>query len=121
MQVQRHVLKAGVAALLLAAVCVGSAGAGRGATIVVPANTIWFADAARLAHWQKLRDSDDPVGRSDYQEKLLHRREAFQFLRPLTVRLLGHDRARHRLVVQMISPGRFQRTMWYLDDAALHH
>ncbi len=88
-------------------------------TVMVKANSIWFTAAAKLAHWQALAKGGDARALAAYQEKALNDRDAWQFLAPITVRVLSRDRDKHRLKVQMTDPGRLDGTIWFLDDASV--
>jgi hypothetical protein len=90
-----------------------------GATMQVKANSIWFQDAAELAHWQQLKNKGDTTALAAYQEKVLRNRDAWQFINPLTVKILGYDPAKHQVSVEMTTEGRMQGTDWLLDPDAL--
>ena len=50
---------------------------------------------------------------------MLGNRDAWQFIYPLTVKILGYDPAKHQVHVEMTTEGRMQGTDWLLDPDAL--
>jgi hypothetical protein len=123
-RMQRRTIMAGIAAATLALV-VGRATssiAGEiqvGGTFEVKANSIWFEDVAELERWQRLRKHGDAKALRSYQDKVLSRRDAWQFVNALTVKIISLDRGKHRVKVEMTTPGRFLGSTWFLDVAAL--
>ena len=106
--------------LVVASTAVSLAGEIRnGATMQVKADSIWFEEAKQLAEWQRLRKSGDPAAFASYQEKVLRAREAWQFINPLTVRILRYEPAKSRVHVKMKTEGRMAGTDWFLDPNAL--
>ena len=119
---QRRAFMAGVAALPLAAVVSADSLAGEirnGTTAQVKPNSIWFEEAAKLAHWQQLKKSGDAAALKSYEDDVLSHREAWQFLNPLAVKILDHEPGKNRVKVEMKTPGRLVGTTWFLDAAAL--
>lgn len=109
-------------ALLLVVAFTGASAAGpirNGAILQVKADSIWFQDAARLAHWQALKKSGDAAALASYQDGLLKSRDAWQFLNPLDVRIRGHRPKEHQVDVEMTSEGRMQGSRWVLDEDVL--
>jgi hypothetical protein len=90
----------------------------KGATMQVKANSIWFQDAAKLAHWQQLKKAGDNAALTAYQDKELGSRDAWQFTNPLTVKILGYDATAHQVHVET-TEGRLQGTDWLLDPDAI--
>ena len=90
-----------------------------GATVQVKANSIWFQDNAQLARWQKLKQAGDATALARYQERLLSARDAWQFLSPITVRILRYEPGQHRIKVEMTDEGRLKGTKWSIDPDAL--
>jgi hypothetical protein len=90
-----------------------------GATRRVKADSIWFQDAAQLAHWQALKKVGDAAALESYQDVLLKNRDAWQFLYPLEVRILGYRPNAHLVDVKMKSEGRMKGSRWILDVDAL--
>ena len=119
---QRRAFIVGIAtALPLVVASAGSAIAAEiqvGGTFEVKANSIWFEDAAKLAQWQKLKKGGNAKALKSYQEKALSEREAWQFLNPLTVKVIGYERGKRQVKVKMTSPGRLLGSTWFLDAAA---
>jgi len=122
-RMQRRTIMAGIAATL--ALVVGRASssiAGEiqvGGTFEVKANSMWFEDVAELERWQRLRKHGDAKALRSYQDKVLSRRDAWQFVNALTVKIISFDRGKHRVKVEMTTPGRFLGSTWFLDIAAL--
>jgi len=90
-----------------------------GGTFQVRANSIWFEDIASLARWQRLRKRGNAKALRSYQDRLLSKREAWQFVNPLTVKIISYDQGKHQVKVEMTTPGRFLGSTWLLDSAAL--
>ena len=85
----------------------------------VKPDSIWFGDRAKLARWQALKKGGDSKALASYQDGLLHAREAWQFARPLTVKIRGFEPKAHLVDVEMQAEGRLQGTTWVLDTSAL--
>jgi hypothetical protein len=110
----------GILSLVLALAFTSLAGEIRkGATMEVKANLIWFQEVKDLTRWQQLKQSGNSNALTDYQEKLLSNRDAWQFLNPLTVKVVSYDAAKHQVKVEMETAGRMQGTTWFLDSDAL--
>jgi hypothetical protein len=90
-----------------------------GATMQVKANSIWFQDAGKFARWQALKQSGDAKALAAYQEDVLHQRDAWQFIYPLSVTILGYEPEENRVDVEMKTEGRLQGSQWLLDAGAL--
>ena len=90
-----------------------------GGTFEVKANSIWFEDVASLARWQRLRKRGNAKALRSYQDEALSKRAAWQFVNPLTVKIVSYDRGKHQVKVEMTSPGRFLGSTWFLDSAGL--
>ena len=114
----RRAIIAGV----LVALSVASAGAQelrKGAMVEVPAGTIWFRDASRLARWQGLKKSGNDAALAAYQQQVLASRDAWQFTNPLTVKVLDIGAGRNLVRVEMLTPGRMLGTTWLVDAGAV--
>ena len=90
----------------------------KGSTVEVKADSIWFQDVSRLSHWQKLRKNNSPELAS-YQEKELGSRDAWQFTKPLLVKILTYDAATNQVQVELETEGRMKGSTWWLDGSAL--
>src|SRR5215510_475417 len=109
-----------LALCFLLAFCVGSLAEIRpGAEMQVKANSIWFEDAAQLKEWQRRKKSGDAKAFAAYQDRLIRRREDWQFVNPLTVKILCYDRRRRHVKVEMATERRFRGSTWFLDAAAI--
>lgn len=91
----------------------------KGATMQVKADSIWFEKAVGLTEWQKRKKSGDPAAFASYQDKLLSSRKAWQFLKPLTVKILKFSPGTNQVSVEMQTPGRFSGTTWFVDASAV--
>ena len=107
-----------VVLVALATACFG-ADIRAGATMQVKANSIWFEEEAQLAYWQELKKSGKTAALAAYQKKALSEREAWQFLNPLSVKVLGYRSAKDRANVEMLTEGRMQGTTWWIEAGAL--
>jgi hypothetical protein len=96
-----------------------AAGIRTGATVEVRANSIWFQQAGQLARWQELKNAGNSQARESYEHEVLADRDAWQFINPLSVEILGYDAAENRVRVRMKTPGRMLGTEWLLDAGAL--
>ena len=90
-----------------------------GGAFEVKANSIWFEDAAMLAKWQDLRKRGNAKALTPYEEKALANRKAWRFLNPLSVKVLGYERDKQQVKVEMTTPGRLLGSTWFLDAGAL--
>ncbi|MGM4919133.1 hypothetical protein [Tardiphaga sp. 813_E8_N1_3] len=96
-------------------ILVGTADAGeirRGASMQVKPDSIWFEDRSNLARWQVLKKAGDSKALASYQDSLLQAREAWQFSKPLTVRIRGFEPKAHLVDVEMQTEGRLQGSTW---------
>jgi hypothetical protein len=112
-------------AFLILLLLVASISASRAAEIskdaimVVKPNSIWFEDAAKLTEWQQLRKSSGAAAFMSYQKNILSGRQALQFINPRSVKILGYERRKNQVTVEMKSKGRLQGSTWLLDAGAL--
>lgn len=90
-----------------------------GAAAEVKQNSIWFPDAAKLARWQALKRHGPPAAFAAYQEDALSHRDAWQFLKPIPVKVLAYDPATRQVKVEMAVKNRMQGSVWFVDAAAL--
>ena len=91
----------------------------KGDTMQVKPNSIWFEDAAGLARWQTVKKRGNAKAFAAYQEKALRRREAWQFIYQLPVKILSYEPAKNRVEVEMLGEGRLAGSTWFLDPDAL--
>jgi hypothetical protein len=122
-KMQRRTIITGIAATLALVAGRASRSIGGeiqvGDTFEVKANSIWFEDVAKLARWQRLRKHGNAKALTSYQDKALSKRDVWQFVNPLTVKIISYDRGKHRVKVEMTTPGRFLGSTWFLDIDAL--
>ena len=116
-----RIVKPSLATLVLAAFATGvfAADIRTGAVMQVKPNSIWFDEAADLAHWQELKKSGDDAALAAYEKEKLGSRDAWQFIYPLTVKVLSYRRRTNQVEVEMKSKGRFEGVQMFLDAGAL--
>jgi hypothetical protein len=90
----------------------------KGATMQVKPNAIWFQDGAKLTRWQQLKKRSESKAVS-YQDELLAKRDAWQFIKPLIVKIVGYDSRKKQVNVEMMTAGRMLGSRWVLDADAL--
>lgn len=91
----------------------------KGAVMEVKPNSIWFQEAAALTHWQELKKGGNEAALTSYQQQVLGQREAWQFLKPLKVKILNFNPTTNQINVEMRTTGRLQGTTWWLDASAV--
>ena len=91
----------------------------KGAVMQVKPNSVWFDEAAKLTHWQELKKSGNEAALTSFQDQVLGQREAWQFLKPLKVKILSYEPAKSQVNVEMKTAGRMQGTTWWLDASAV--
>jgi hypothetical protein len=92
-----------------------------GAIMQVKPNSIWFDEAADLAQWQELKKKGDESALAAYEKSKLGSRDAWQFINPLTVKVLGYQQRDNQVAVEMKTKGRFEGLKMFLDAGALAH
>jgi hypothetical protein len=114
-------MRAVLALFVLLALSVGAFAAEirKGATMQVKPDSIWFEDTAKLTRWQVLKKSGNAAALATYQDAALSKRDIWQFLSPLTVKILGYRSRDNQVRVEMTTPGRLLGTTWSLDGGAL--
>lgn len=91
----------------------------KGAVMQVKPNSIWFDEFAQLTHWQELKKSGNAAALTSYEQQMLGQRNAWQFLKPLKVKILRYEPATSQVNVEMKTAGRLQGTTWWLDASAV--
>ena len=91
----------------------------KGAIVQVKADSIWFEEVEKLARWQALKKNGDAKAFAAYQEEALRQRDAWQFIKPLTVKVLAVTPKANRVEVEMMTEGRLQGSRWLLDVDAI--
>ena len=84
----------------------------KGAVMQVKPNSIWFDESAQLTHWQELKKSGNAAAMTSYEQQMLGQRNAWQFLKPLKVKILRYEPATSQVNVEMKTAGRLQGTTW---------
>ena len=85
----------------------------------VKPNSIWFKDTAMLARWQELKKNGDTAALASYEGQVLSQRDAWQFVNPLTVKVMIHRPKQSQVNVEMQTKGRMLGSRWSLDADAL--
>src|SRR5262249_23143149 len=60
----------------------------KGAVMQVKPNSIWFDESAQLTHWQERKRGGTAAGLPSSRERMLGRRDAWQFVKPFKVKIL---------------------------------
>ena len=89
------------------------------AIMQVKPNSIWFDEAADLAQWQELKKKGEEPALAAYEKSKLGSRDAWQFINPLTVKVLGYQQRDNQVAVEMKTKGRFEGLKMFLDAGAL--
>ena len=84
----------------------------------VKPNSIWFQDADKFTRWQELKTSDS-TALASYQDEVLSDRDAWQFTKWLTVKVLSYEPRKNQVNVEMKTAGRLLGSTWLLDADAL--
>ena len=87
-----------------------------GATMYVKANSMWFESDSALSAWQRDKKHLSPEALKAHQEALLGSREAWRFVSKLPVRIRRYSPSKSEVEVEMLSPGRFQASLWWVDE-----
>jgi hypothetical protein len=82
----------------------------KGAVVEVKPNSIWFDESAQLTHWQELKKAGNAAAVTSYEEQMLGQRDAWQFVKPLKVKILRYEPATSQINVEMKTTGRLQGT-----------
>jgi hypothetical protein len=90
----------------------------KGAIMQVKPNSIWFEEAVKLTEWQQKRKNSAGAAFANYQKSILSAREAWQFINPQTVKVLGYERGKNQVTVELKATGRLQGSTWVLDAGA---
>ncbi len=91
----------------------------RGSIMTVTAMSMWFEEAIQLEQWQQMKKAGDARAFDAYQEKVLGAREAWQFINPLKVKIIGYNPKKSRVYVEMTGKGRLEGAEWFVDAAAI--
>ena len=66
-----------------------------------------------------LKRSGNSAAASSYDSNAIDHREAWDFSIPQSVKILANEPAKHRVKVEMKTPGRMLGSVWFLDTDAL--
>ena len=89
-----------------------------GAKMEVKADSIWFLEVGNLSTWQKLKKLGNPAEFESYQTKELGARHAWQFTKPLTVKIISFQPQKNQAKVELLTPGRHLGSTWWIDGNA---
>jgi hypothetical protein len=106
--------------LVLTALMVGSFAEQirEGAKMEVKPDSIWFLEVGNLSTWQKLKKSGNPAEFESFQTKELGARHAWQFTKPLTVKIISFEPQKNQAKVELLTPGRYLGSTWWIDGNA---
>jgi hypothetical protein len=91
----------------------------KGAVVEVKNNSIWFQDAEHFTRWQTLKKNGDAKALAAYQEETLRQRDAWQFIKPLAVKIIDVTPKANRVEVEMMTEGRLRGSRWLLHVDAI--
>jgi hypothetical protein len=89
-----------------------------GAKMEVKPGSIWFLEVGNLSTWQKLKKAGNPAEFESYQTKELGARHAWQFTKPLTVKIISFEPQKnqaihiHKAIHFRNAPSRFPACHW---------
>ena len=106
--------------LVLTALIVGSFAQQikEGAKMEVKPDSIWFLEVGNLSTWQKLKKAGNPAEFEFYETKELGARHAWQFTKPLKVKIISFEPHKNQANVELITPGRYLGSKWWIDGNA---
>src|SRR4030088_3296873 len=106
--------------LVLAALVVGSFAEPirEGAKMEVKPDSIWFLEVGNLSTWRKLKKAGNPAEFESYQSKELVARAAWPFTKPLTVKIISCEPQKNQAKVELLTPGRYLGSTWWIDGNA---
>jgi hypothetical protein len=90
----------------------------QGAKMEVRSDSIWFLEVGNLSTWQKLKKSGNPAEFESFQTKELGARYAWQFTKPLTVKIISFEPRKNQAKVELLTPGRYLGSTWWIDGNA---
>jgi hypothetical protein len=107
--------------LLTAALIVGSFAKPirAGAKMEVKQDSIWFLEVGDLSTWQKLKKSGNSAEFEFYQTKELGARDTWQFTKLLRVKIISFEPEKNQAKVELLTPGRYLGSTWWIDGNAL--
>jgi hypothetical protein len=89
-----------------------------GAKVEVKPDSIWFLEVGNLSTWQKLKKAGNPAEFESYQTKELGARHAWQFTKPLRVKIISFEPQKNQVKVELLTPGRYLGSTWWIDGNA---
>jgi hypothetical protein len=106
--------------LVLTALMVGSLAEQirEGAKMEVKQDSIWFLEVGNLSTWQKLKKAGNSAEFESYQTQELGARDAWQFTKPLRVKIISFDPEKNQAKVELLTPGRYLGSTWWIDGNA---
>jgi hypothetical protein len=89
-----------------------------GAKMEVKPDSIWFLEVGDLSTWQKLKKAGNPTKFESFQTKELGARQAWQFTKPLAVKIISFEPRKNQAKVELLTPGRYLGSKWWIDGNA---
>jgi hypothetical protein len=89
-----------------------------GSKMEVRPDSIWFLEVGHLSTWQKLKNAGNSAEFDVYQTKELGARHAWQFTKPLTVKIISFEPQKNQAKVELLTQGRYLGTTWWIDGNA---
>ncbi len=89
-----------------------------GAKMEVKPDSIWFLEVGNLSTWQKLKKAGNPAEFESYQTKEFGARHAWQFTKPLTIKIISFEPQKNQAKVELLTPGRYLGSTWWIDGNA---
>jgi len=85
----------------------------------VKENSMWFQTDVDLTVWQRFGKVATPAVMESYKAVVLGSRQAWQFTKQLTVKILNYEPEENQVKVEMLTPGRLIGSEWWLDGGDL--
>jgi hypothetical protein len=114
-------MKLRITILVLAALnlCASAGEIRQGARMQAKEISIWFQTEIDLTVSQRFGKVATAKVLESYQAIVLGSRQAWQFKKPLAVKVLSYDPEENQVKVEMLAPGRLNGSVWWLDGKAL--
>jgi hypothetical protein len=87
-----------------------------GASMHVKENSIWFQTDTDLTVWQRFRKVASSAVMESYRSVVLGSRQAWQFTNIQLVRILSYEPEENQVKVEMLTPGRLNGSIWWVDS-----
>ena len=90
-----------------------------GARMQVRENSLRFQTDVDLMVWQRFGKVANPAVMESYQTVVLGSRQAWQFTKQLTVKILNYEPQENQVRVELLTSGRLIGSVWWLDGGDL--